>query len=762
MKNIKYSVLFIMCFFVSIAIVNAAKINASEVTIYALDDNYKEKVSIPSNYKQSFQIKVSDNENKPTYSTDYFKEVEVSDTGLITPSKKTWYCNSSYCSTSKMQDYTSTRSEYSFGTFNVYVRVDGKTYTIKVNVVNYAVTYSQNVMKDYIKKNITSDMTEYQKMQKIAEFVASYPYGYSTSYVGFILGNGADCIGSSNTIVWMANQVGIKAHIRYAVKDAGAGNNHHNVAAMLDGKLYIIEAGYYQTTTPRPYYIFGTENAWSVDSYGKYEVYQYDGYDKVVSTPVKYNGITSTPTNYESVATLALYYGLHDDSNIQTVNVTKNITSLGDGAFAKVSTLKNINVDSNNPSFKSIDGILYTKNGKTLVTYPAGKTAKKYSVASNISELGAYAFSSNNNLTNVVLPNGLVTIGFAAFEGSRNLVSVNIPESVKKIDDWAFASTKIDKLVIPKSVESVGKYSFYSPYNKFSSVTFLNDKTKIDENAKLTSVNVIYGYKGSTAEKYAKANNITFKDISDSYKISNATIKGIEDKTYKGKGIKQSVTVEIDGVQLTENKDYTITYENNKNVGTSKIIIKGKGNYKGSVTKTFKIKAKKISKTDISINLDNKEYTGKKIKPKATIKDNKTKLKAKVDYTITYKDNKKVGTASIEIKGIGNYKGSVTKTFYIIPNTTTLKKLKSEKKGFTAKWTEQTTLTTGYQIEYSLNKNFKSYTKVFVKPNTTTKETIKKLKANKKYYVRIRTYKTINGKKYYSVWSNIKKVTTKK
>ena len=136
-------------------------------------------------------------------------------------------------------------------------------------------------------------------------------------------------------------------------------------------------------------------------------------------------------------------------------------------------------------------------------------------------------------------------------------------------------------------------------------------------------------------------------------------------------------------------------------------------------------------------------------------------MKKGTDYTVSYKNNKKVGTATITVTGKGNYTGTVTKTFKINPKGTSLKKLTKGKKQFKATWKAQKTQTTGYQIQYSTNKKFKSGNKtVKVKKNKTTSNTVKKLKAKKKYYVRIRTFKTVNGKKFCSGWSKVLSVKT--
>ena len=104
----------------------------------------------------------------------------------------------------------------------------------------------------------------------------------------------------------------------------------------------------------------------------------------------------------------------------------------------------------------------------------------------------------------------------------------------------------------------------------------------------------------------------------------------------------------------------------------------------------------------------------------------------------------------------------ITKTFKINPKGTSLKKVTKGKKQFKAIWKAQKTQTTGYQIQYATNSKFTSGKKtVNIKKNKTTSSTVKKLKSKKKYYVRIRTYKTVKGKKYCSGWSKVLNIKTK-
>ncbi len=135
------------------------------------------------------------------------------------------------------------------------------------------------------------------------------------------------------------------------------------------------------------------------------------------------------------------------------------------------------------------------------------------------------------------------------------------------------------------------------------------------------------------------------------------------------------------------------------------------------------------------------------------------------EYTVSYLYNINVGTAYVTVYGEGDYYGSVTKSFKIIPKGTPVKgKVKPKHKGFTVKWKKQPYSITGYQVQYSTNKKFKGKTTVIktIKKKSIIKLTTGKLKAKKKYYVRVRTYKTVTGKKYYSRWSKFKVVKTKK
>lgn len=171
--------------------------------------------------------------------------------------------------------------------------------------------------------------------------------------------------------------------------------------------------------------------------------------------------------------------------------------------------------------------------------------------------------------------------------------------------------------------------------------------------------------------------------------------------------------------------------------------------------------------SDIRLSAASYTYNRKVKTPQVTVKDSAGKtLKLNTDYTVTYaKGRKNVGSYAVTIKFKGNYSGTVEKAFTIKPKPTSISKLTAGRKKVTIKWKKEKTQTTGYQIQYSTSSKFKSAKTVTVSKNKTTSKTISKLKAKKKYYVRIRTYKTVkvNGKstKIYSSWSKARSVKVK-
>ena len=284
------------------------------------------------------------------------------------------------------------------------------------------------------------------------------------------------------------------------------------------------------------------------------------------------------------------------------------------------------------------------------------------------------------------------------------------------------------------------------PGHKYKSVV---TKATLTKNGKIVKNCGVCGSVASTTTiKYAK----TFKLSTTNY-------------TYDGKTKSPTVTVKDSaGKTLKKNTDYTVTYSSGRvNVGTYKVTVKMKGNYTGTKTLTFKINPANVSKCSLKLSATSFAYNGKVKTPTATVKNASGKtLKNKTDYTVTYSSGrKKVGTYKVTVKMKGNYTGTKVLTYKINPKAASVNSLTAGKGKLTVKLNRTLTESTGYQIQYATNKSFKSAKTVSVTSYKTSSKTLTGLKKNTTYYVRVRTYKTVSGTKYYSNWSTAKNKKTK-
>lgn len=170
---------------------------------------------------------------------------------------------------------------------------------------------------------------------------------------------------------------------------------------------------------------------------------------------------------------------------------------------------------------------------------------------------------------------------------------------------------------------------------------------------------------------------------------------------------------------------------------------------------------------DVKLSKTMYTYDGKAKKPSVKAVDKDGNAIPGKYYTVSYQNNKKVGRATATVVFKYGYTGTIKKSFTIRPMGVLIKNLQAASTGFTVKWAKKTAQTSGYQIQYSTNANFKknSTGSVYVKKASATKKTVKNLNFAKKYYVRIRVYKKVksDGKseKLYSVWSKAKRVKTR-
>ena len=329
----------------------------------------------------------------------------------------------------------------------------------------------------------------------------------------------------------------------------------------------------------------------------------------------------------------------------------------------------------------------------------------------------------DKDVTDFTIPEGVIQIGESAFQDCTSLKSVSIPDSVTSIGDFAFyGCTSLKSISIPDSVTDIGWRAFFGCTN-LTSVTIMNANIDIDDNA----------FEGCP-------DSITFHTPCKSAVTEWAESKGYQVEEIHTPVTDPAVAPTCAGTGLTEGSHCSAC---------------------GKILTEQKVVPKLISIKKCTITVNDAAYTGKAVKPEPAVKYKGKKLVKDTDYTVSYKNNRKIGTATVTVAGKGKYGESVSETFKINPKPVKLSSLKPGSKKLTVKWKKGSNIT-GYQVQYSLKSDFSSSGKITITKARAVQTVIKKLKANKTYYVRVRTYKTVNDKKYYSTWSKAKSAKVKK
>lgn len=491
--------------------------------------------------------------------------------------------------------------------------------------------------------------------------------------------------------------------------------------------------------------------------------------------------ISDNNKNYSSVdgvlfnkdkSVLVIYPAGKTDS---VYSIPNSVTSIGNSAFSECTNLLNVTIPN------------------------------------SVTSIGAYAFQGCTSLASVTIPNSVTSIGNSAFDGCASLTSVTIGNGVTSIGDFAFEDcTSLTNITIPDSVTSIGNDAFYSCYFTFGS--FVNNSkcqynrgetivdtdsdgfcikdnvlVKMRPNYAIDEVSIPNGVIkiGDYAFEYCTSlTNITIPDSVTSIgdyafefceSLTNITIPdsvtSISDYAFEYCASLTSVTI---GNSVTD-----IGYAAFSGCDNLKNIY-----YKGSQEEWNKINIRdnnnNLTNATIYYNFiactqNNHNYFG----DWTVVKEATCTTSGLKQRTCSYDGH----TETIVIPATGHNFGNnsanclvcgTANPNYIAPTQPTqtsktvakpksakIKKVKAAKKAVSVEW-KKVSGVKGYQIQVATDKKFKKNKKTAtVKKQKTTKITIKKLKAKKKYYVRIRTYKTVNGKKVYSSWSKVKTVKTK-
>lgn len=433
-------------------------------------------------------------------------------------------------------------------------------------------------------------------------------------------------------------------------------------------------------------------------------VYKTEG-KKVAFVPGGKTGRWVLPEGIKEIPSGCMDY----NNKITSVLISDEITNIEEYALSELSGIKEFQVEEQNTCYEAEDGILYTKTGE-LVCYPSQKAGAHFTVPSTVKKIWVEAFTC-----------------------PRYLKTVTISENTTE-----FADYDPETGLIPNDI--------YWPY----------DNT-------MENIVCFMVKEGSMAEEYMQAAHYRYCTghafSQTSYTAPTCTKAGAKIYTCGKSTCKYAYTETVAPLNHTNQTTFV------------KATTKADGKIVTACSRCkTQLRSETIAKIK-TIKLSDTKYTyNKKVKtPKVTIKDRTGKtLKEGTDYTLSYdKGRKKIGKYTVKITFKGNYSGTVKKTFSIVPKGTALKDLIPKEKAVVLKWKKQTSKTSGYQVRLSTNKKFtKKTTKtVTINQNKTTKKTVEKLKTNKKYYVQIRTYKTVKidnkNTKLYSDWSKTKTVKVK-
>ncbi len=491
-----------------------------------------------------------------------------------------------------------------------------------------------------------------------------------------------------------------------------------------------------------------------------------------------------------------------------SITVPSSVKNIDYSAFDLVNNVKYYgSLDSGRWGQKSLNGYIegnYVFNSSAKTELLGCSTyATSVSIPSSVKAIGKYAFFDCNQLTSISIPNSVTSIGEGAFEYCDSLVSVSISNRIKEISSWTFSDChKLKTIAIPSSVDTIGWGAFYGCVSLFNFV-IPDTVTTIKDSAFSSIKNVKYNGQADGSPWGAQAVNgyvdsyLVYKDSRkkeicgcrvDVKKVvipksvtkidENAFYRcyDLKDTYYMGnQSLWDTILIEYGNTSIIYSEMH-YNYIPPCKVCTNKknYVTKATTSANGSIVYKCATCGTKYSTTTVpkvssfKLSATNYNYDGKVKTPAVTVKDSKGKtLRKGTDYDVTYSSGRKnVGKYAVKITLKGNYYGTKTLYFNINPRGTTIAKLTPKSRAIAVQWKKQTNQTTGYQIQYSVYSNFKSAKTITMPKNTYYAKSITGLSGNKRYYVRVRTYKTVkfNGKNYnlYSPWSSAKYTTTKR
>ena len=230
------------------------------------------------------------------------------------------------------------------------------------------------------------------------------------------------------------------------------------------------------------------------------------------------------------------YCAFSECSSLTSVTIPDSVTSIGENAFSECISLTEILVESENPEYSSVGGVLFNKNKTELLCCPAGKSGK-YVIPNSVTSIDHFAFVGCSSLTSVTIPDRVTSIGECTFDGCSSLTSVTIPDSVTSIGGYAFSGcSSLTSVTIPDSVTSIGENAFYG-CSSLTSVTIPDSVTNtgygvFSNCSSLTSVTIPDSVTSMVGGAFSGCSSLTSVIIPDSVtSIGNSAFHGCSSLT---------------------------------------------------------------------------------------------------------------------------------------------------------------------------------------------------------------------------------------